>query len=486
MPTAQGRRTFTRAARVVLPLLVVVAAVVEVQVWHGPTVLTLSAAHGLDTGDLIAVPFLLAAIAAARQHVPPRAGGWALRASAVTLGALLLVAGMLAGEGGPLVPAGGATLDGAITQTMAKHDVPVGEWTHVALTYDGRRERLYVDGDEVAEHKAVGRVQTPATPLWIGSNEPYEEHFAGDIDDVRVYARAQTITELRADMRVGVKPERGLIAGYPFDAGTRSTADDVSGEHNAGRIERATWVPGRYGRALRFDGEQSVVRVPSSASLAAPRAFTLSAWVRPTSVQSDWRAIVQRQVDAYFLAASSGRVSRHGLIDDVRFIPLLAAAIWFAFLVATVRAPRTSRRRRTWWLPVILFALGSLADAISAPAVTVIGPLLVAAWLAATATARVEAAGLCVTATACAALSAASLVDLDGLGDTLARVHGSTARSAALGVLFVLAGLAARSSRSPKWDERRMSIGGEVSPPRGVEHPSNRQTPGYEPPDRRS
>src|SRR5687767_11664351 len=119
MPTERQAGRLRRAAGVVVPLAIGFA-VVWVQAWHGPTVLTLSAAHGIDTGDLVAVPFLLLAIAAARRR-PARARSpdWALPASAVALGVLLLLTGMLASQGGPLVPAGGATLDGAIEQTMA-------------------------------------------------------------------------------------------------------------------------------------------------------------------------------------------------------------------------------------------------------------------------------------------------------------------------------------------------------------------------------
>ena len=448
MPTERQGRRLRRAAGVVVPLAIG-CAVVWVQAWHGPTVLTLSAAHGIDTGDLVAVPFLLLAIAVARRR-PARARSpdWALPASAVALGVLLLLTGMLASQGGPLVPAGGATLDGAIAQTMAKDAVDVGRWTNIALSYDGAVERLYVDGREVSRHDATGRIQTPDTPLWIGGNRPYGEHFAGLIDEVRVFERALSAAEIRRDMDVPVAPERGLVAAYGFDAGAGRIAADASGSRNAGSIEGATWARGRYGAALRFDGSTTVVRVPPSRSLDLSRGMTLSAWIWPSAQQEDWRAIVQRQVDAYFLSAGSGRLNRYGVVDAVRIIPVVAAAMWFVFLIVTVRAPRTAVRRHTWWLPVLLFALGSLADAASFPTVTMVGPLLVALWLAATATDLIERACLWVAAGVFASLTLASLADLGGVGDTLVRFQGSTARSAALGALFVLAGLAAaRSSR---------------------------------------
>ena len=41
-------------------------------------------------------------------------------------------------------------------------------------------------------------------PLWIGGNSPYGEYFQGLIDEVRVYNRALTQTEIQADMNAPV------------------------------------------------------------------------------------------------------------------------------------------------------------------------------------------------------------------------------------------------------------------------------------------
>ena len=79
---------------------------------------------------------------------------------------------------------------------------------------------------------------------------------------------------------------------------------------------RATATPARsaagclehrrtYGGALSFNGVDSLVRVANSASLNLGAAMTLEAWIQPTAAQSGWRTIVQREVDAYFLNAST-------------------------------------------------------------------------------------------------------------------------------------------------------------------------------------
>ena len=231
------------------------------------------------------------------------------------------------------------------------------------------------------------------------------------------------------------------MAAYAFDARSDTTAADSSGESNAGAVSAATWARGRHGQALRFDGAAAVVRVPPSPSLDLTRAMTVSAWIRPTTRQSGWRTIVQREADAYMLTASSDRQNRVGVLDDLRAALVVAAAMWFCFVIATARAPSTGGRRRTWWAAVALFGLGSLADAALAPAGTLAGPILVALWLTATAPSSVEVRAFLLFAAVAAALTLASLAGIGGADLLLSRYDGAVARSAALGALFVLAGL---------------------------------------------
>jgi len=219
---------------IVIPLAVA-GGIELLQAWHGPCVLALSASHGINAGDLPAFLLVIVSIAAARARSSGRASlsrGWVLPASAITVGVVLLTAGMLATAGGPLMPAGGATLDGTIRQRIADDAVPVDRWTNVALTYDGSRQRLYIDGRTVANHSATGRIQTPGNPLWIGGNRPYGEHFDGLIDEVRIYDRALSARAIRTDMAAPVRRAPGLVAAYAFDAGSGTRASDASGHRD--------------------------------------------------------------------------------------------------------------------------------------------------------------------------------------------------------------------------------------------------------------
>jgi fibronectin type 3 domain-containing protein len=97
----------------------------------------------------------------------------------------------------------------------------------------------------------------------------------------------------------------GLVAGYTFDAGAGTVATDLSGNGNNGTISGATWVAGKFGGGLQFNGSGAVVQIPASASLNVGSAITMAAWIQPASIQSGWRTIMQKQADAYFLNASN-------------------------------------------------------------------------------------------------------------------------------------------------------------------------------------
>ena len=93
------------------------------------------------------------------------------------------------------------TASGAVRSVTGTTALPTNSWTHLAATYDGANMRLYVNGSLV---RTVARTGSPGAsngPLRIGGNQVWGgEFFAGAIDEVRVYNRALTATEVGADM----------------------------------------------------------------------------------------------------------------------------------------------------------------------------------------------------------------------------------------------------------------------------------------------
>jgi Concanavalin A-like lectin/glucanases superfamily len=458
--------------------------------WHGPVLLSLSSGHGIHSGNLAAVPFVALAIAIGRRgSLGLRSVGHAARSAlsrrwvgptaALVLGALLLPGAIVdLADRGSMVPTGGGTFDGAVQFVAGRSANPIGSWSYIALTYDGSRLRLFVDGRQAASRRTTGTIEATGNPLWLGGNHPYGEFFDGLIDEARVYDRALTDAEIRADMeepvaragavrgranvvagsRAAQPPAVGLVAAYAFDEGAGDSVADGSGNGNVGTVTGATWAPGRYGNALRFDGTDDVVRVPPSSSLDVASALTLSAWIRPTTSQGGWRTILYRERDIYFLDAGSNLRGLVGRVDDLLAGAVVAAAACFALVTAASRGRWLGRRRAAWPAAAGLLLVGCAVDAALAPSVTLFGLTLLAVWFALSADDRREAVVGWLVAGVLTTVTAASITDLAGVGSRMQRDDGGLARSAALGLALMAVGLVMLRRDPPSRTERAPAV----------------------------
>ena len=102
------------------------------------------------------------------------------------------------------VPGTYATTGGTFARADGTTSLGLNTWRFVAATYDGATLRLYVDGTQVASKAATGSIATSTSPLRIGGDAVWGEYFQGLIDNVRVYSRAVSATELQTDMNTPV------------------------------------------------------------------------------------------------------------------------------------------------------------------------------------------------------------------------------------------------------------------------------------------
>jgi hypothetical protein len=91
--------------------------------------------------------------------------------------------------------------------------LPLNNWSHLALTYDSTTLKLYVDGAVVSSKAIAGPIGASTLPLRIGGNTIWGEYFKGDIDEVRIYRRALTAAEIVADRDKPVKADAPPPAG---------------------------------------------------------------------------------------------------------------------------------------------------------------------------------------------------------------------------------------------------------------------------------
>jgi len=82
----------------------------------------------------------------------------------------------------------------------------------------------------------------------------------------------------------------GVVGAWHFDEGAGTIAHDTSGYDNDGTIYGATWVDGKFYKALSFDGVDDYVEVPhSSKYYEVP--LTVCGWVRGSGFDEDWRVV---------------------------------------------------------------------------------------------------------------------------------------------------------------------------------------------------
>jgi sugar lactone lactonase YvrE len=169
-------------------------------------------------------------------------------------------------------------------------------WSHLALTNDGSYLRLYVNGTQVSSVPS-GTVFTGEGATQLGGNLVWSDYFKGVLDEVRLYNRTLSATEIGQDKAapIGWSRSNRLIAAYSFDEGSGSVAHDSVGDHDGAVKNGAEWTTGKYNGGLHFDGIDDLVTVPASSDLNLSKNFTLEAWVKPDEINK-WSAVITKEV----------------------------------------------------------------------------------------------------------------------------------------------------------------------------------------------
>jgi len=91
---------------------------------------------------------------------------------------------------------------------------------------------------------------------------------------------------------VQAQSDDGLVAEWHFDEGDGSVLKDSSGNGNDGVIYGATWVEGKYGEALSFDGVDDYVEFSYDPDFTPGKnSWTIEVWVKAPSKSTDMKII---------------------------------------------------------------------------------------------------------------------------------------------------------------------------------------------------
>lgn len=132
--------------------------------------------------------------------------------------------------------------DYATSAPMPEEDL--GEWVHLAGTYDGTRWRLYRNGEEVASTPAPRGIFRVDAPWAIGARGGgTERFFQGEVRDVRLWNITRTGEEIRAGMEQPPREDAfGLVGHWPLDEGRGGLARDRTARGSHGALRNTQWV----------------------------------------------------------------------------------------------------------------------------------------------------------------------------------------------------------------------------------------------------
>jgi hypothetical protein len=138
-----------------------------------------------------------------------------------------------------------------------------GRWHHIVLVGKNPVE-FYIDGVQVKRGRVSAfedlKPDDPSHVFRIGSGVwrfPEGGGFDGDIDEVQIYNRRLSATEIKSVFKKPGAVRDGLCGWWRFED-KENEAKDSSGNNNDGRTRRAEATNGRKGKALQFTGRSRV------------------------------------------------------------------------------------------------------------------------------------------------------------------------------------------------------------------------------------
>ena len=180
-------------------------------------------------------------------------------------------------------------------------------WHHVVYVYQSGFTGIYIDGILSASTTSMtGSIDVNSNPIMFNSRQLHK----GSFDDVRIYNRALSATEVSKLYQSGAVKQKtvsnlGLVGYWPMNEGRGTKAGDSSGQGNTGTITGATWINGKRGGALSFNGSSNWVNISNSTTLNQAN-FTAFAWFKTTS--SSDQKIISNNISYHQLQTLNGHL----------------------------------------------------------------------------------------------------------------------------------------------------------------------------------
>lgn len=96
--------------------------------------------------------------------------------------------------------------------------VPIGQWSHVAASYDGESLKFYLNGVLMEEQTTSGNMNWEFDPVDFRFGTFYDDNedvrYNGKLDEVRIWDTARSIEDIQADMCRKLEGDEANLIGY--------------------------------------------------------------------------------------------------------------------------------------------------------------------------------------------------------------------------------------------------------------------------------
>lgn len=162
--------------------------------------------------------------------------------------------------------------------------VPINQWTHVAITYNNGSLNFYHNGTLTGTATtSIDTLRTTTGSLYIGARKPSNNTIDGTLDEIRIYNRVLSLSEIQ-ELAAGVSDTvYGTISGAVKEEITvgiyqtmcggdvllDTTTTDVDGYYSFNNLSNGWYTIIPDNNSYNFTPESALVQIPQ----AAPQAY---------------------------------------------------------------------------------------------------------------------------------------------------------------------------------------------------------------------
>jgi hypothetical protein len=204
----------------------------------------------------------------------------------------------------------GAAINGSFNQIFGTTQVPLNQWVHIVYTWDGAKQRTYLNGVKTDSASSYsGAIQNAVTEIRLAFNVG-NDMFKGKIDEIDIYSKALSPAEVQQRCQsFGISgTQQKLLAHWSFDSTSGNTIYDMTGNgYNASSNVLMPKSSGVIGNAVVCNDTNFKISITNSIGNFDVPKFTLETWLwRDPAYISPFGAEYSQSVFNYSVCGESG------------------------------------------------------------------------------------------------------------------------------------------------------------------------------------